>query len=104
MIPEGLARIISLQYLLLACLLGGLLGTIFCLALRLRWKALLFGQDMVITGMTTTLLLVTISWAEWRQGTLNSSTNVWFFVVIGSVAPLVHHLVRFILLRNRHER
>lgn len=101
--PEGLARIISLQYLALACLLGGLSGTILCLALRLCWKVIVFAEDMAIAGITTTILFVGTSWIEWRKGIVSTSTGVLFFVVLGSIAPIVHHLVRFTLFRNRHD-
>jgi hypothetical protein len=57
-LPSSVFTIVLLIYLVFTCFLGGLCGAITSLALRLRWNATVFTQDMAIAGVTCSLAAI----------------------------------------------
>jgi hypothetical protein len=100
MAPSGLFSIVLVVYLVITCLLGGLCGAMASRVLRLHWKAKLFIQDMSIAGIVWVVALFVITELEWQRLSpaerWDEHVNPWLFVFIGSVAPLVRHLIRFV--------
>ena len=102
MVPSSPFTIVLLVYLVFTCFLGGLCGAITSLALRLRWNATVFVQDMAMAGMTCSLAAITITKFYWDRLTPiergYEHGNPWLLVFTGAITPLVRHLMRFVFL------
>jgi hypothetical protein len=104
MVSYSALATIALVYLGFTCLLGGLSGMITSYVLRLRWKPVVFLQDMAISGVTSLLFALVVTEVEVKRlppierGEVHHS--FWTFVSVGFAAPVIRHLVRLIWLRS----
>ena len=106
-LPSSALSIIFAVYLGFTCLLGGLSGVITSRVLQLRWKPVVFLQDMAISGITPLLFaLVVTEIVAKRLSPIERgevSHSFWTLVFTGLAAPVVRHLIRFITLRASGE-
>ena len=100
MLPIGLAWIIVVQYLILGSLLGGFCGAIVRFVFRIRWRAVVFVQDVAIAGVA----LIVCAAASILLGPLHGPAHEgapFTFLLIGPAAVVALELIRFFLLRRR---
>jgi hypothetical protein len=102
-LPSSAFEIIFIIYLGFTCLLGGLTGAITSHILRLRWKPVVFFQDVVISGVTPVIFGLVVTEIESKRLTLIENGEVhhsfWTLFFVGLAAPIVRHLIEFIVLR-----
>jgi hypothetical protein len=94
LIPESLALVDALQNLILAAVIGGALGLVVSLALRLRWSWKRIGADMFIAVLSTLGLVLMVIWYDSRFRT--SHDHSWTFVLGGASVPALWHVFTYV--------
>jgi ABC-type spermidine/putrescine transport system permease subunit I len=95
MLPSQIAFIFAAGYFLLSAVIGGIAGSLASAILRQRWRPKTLLLDMGIACATMTVVIFVGGSYDYYHGTLHDDAKQ--YVLAGAAAPLVLHVIRFVL-------
>lgn len=95
MLTTGAATAIALTTLLVSCAIGGIVGYITCVALRLPWSFKVAMWDVVLVAVVSIAFAYAYAAIAMARG--NMESGVKWILLTAAACVVVRHLIRFAL-------